>query len=264
MAILTDDNFTTIVHAIEEGRNIYNNIKKTIMFLLSCNLGEVICVFIATMFNWPLPLVPIQLLWINLVTDTLPAISLGVDPGDKDVMNKKPRNPKESFFAEGAGFRAIIAGILKPSKGTILVDGKELEKEGYCSVQLIYQHPEKATNPKWKMDKILNEGWIVDNETIKKMGIKNYWLTRWPQELSGGELQRFCITRALGPKTKYLIADEITTMLDALTQVKIWKNLIIAAKEKNIGMIVVTHNKFLADRICDRIISLENLNSMDC
>lgn len=110
--ILTDDNFTTIVHAIEEGRNIYNNIKKTIMFLLSCNLGEVICVFIATMFNWPSPLLPIQLLWLNLVTDTLPAISLGVDPGDKDVMKKKPRDPKESFFAEGAGYRAAIAGIL--------------------------------------------------------------------------------------------------------------------------------------------------------
>ena len=110
--ILTDDNFTTIVHAIEEGRNIYNNIKKTIMFLLSCNLGEVICVFIATLFNWPLPLVAIQLLWINLVTDTLPAISLGIDPGDKDVMKRKPRNPKESFFSEGAGYRAAIAGIL--------------------------------------------------------------------------------------------------------------------------------------------------------
>ena len=110
--ILTDDNFTTIVHAIEEGRNIYNNIKKTIMFLLSCNLGEVICVFIATMFNWPSPLLPIQLLWLNLVTDTLPAISLGVDPGDKDVMKRKPRDPKESFFAEGAGYRAAIAGIL--------------------------------------------------------------------------------------------------------------------------------------------------------
>ena len=110
--ILADDNFTTIVHAIEEGRNIYNNIKKTIMFLLSCNLGEVICVFIATLFNWPLPLVAIQLLWINLVTDTLPAISLGIDPGDKDVMKRKPRNPKESFFSEGAGYRAAIAGIL--------------------------------------------------------------------------------------------------------------------------------------------------------
>ena len=110
--ILTDDNFTTIVHAIEEGRNIYNNIKKTIMFLLSCNLGEVLCVFFATVFGWAMPLVPTQLLWVNLITDTLPAISLGMDPGDKDVMNRKPREPKESFFAEGAGMRAIVGGVL--------------------------------------------------------------------------------------------------------------------------------------------------------
>ncbi len=110
--ILTDDNFTTIVHAIEEGRNIYNNIKKTVMFLLSCNLGEVICIFIATLLNWPLPLVATQLLWVNLVTDTLPAICLGVDPGDKDVMNRNPRNPKESFFSEGSGIRAAIGGTL--------------------------------------------------------------------------------------------------------------------------------------------------------
>ena len=110
--ILTDDNFTTIVHAIEEGRNIYNNIKKTIMFLLSCNLGEVLCVFFATVFGWAMPLVPTQLLWVNLITDTLPAISLGMDPGDKAVMNRKPRDPKESFFAEGAGMRAIVGGVL--------------------------------------------------------------------------------------------------------------------------------------------------------
>nr|WP_314045637.1 cation-translocating P-type ATPase [uncultured Leptotrichia sp.] len=110
--ILTDDNFTTIVHAIEEGRNIYNNIKKTIMFLLSCNLGEVLCVFFATVFGWAMPLVPTQLLWVNLITDTLPAVSLGMDPGDKDVMNRKPRDPKESFFAEGAGMRAIVGGVL--------------------------------------------------------------------------------------------------------------------------------------------------------
>lgn len=110
--ILTDDNFTTIVHAIEEGRNIYNNIKKTIMFLLSCNLGEVICVFLATLFNWPIPLVATQLLWVNLVTDTLPAISLGMDPGDKEVMSRKPRNPKESFFSEGAGMKAVLGGAM--------------------------------------------------------------------------------------------------------------------------------------------------------
>ncbi len=110
--ILTDDNFTTIVRAIEEGRNIYSNIKKSVIFLLSCNLGEVIAVFASVLFFWPVPLMATQLLWINLITDTLPAIALGVDPGDKDVMNKKPRDPKESFFAKGAGFRAVLGGTL--------------------------------------------------------------------------------------------------------------------------------------------------------
>ncbi|MFA5523050.1 MAG: cation-translocating P-type ATPase [Tissierellales bacterium] len=110
--ILTDDNFTTIVHAIEEGRNIYNNIKKAVIFLLSCNLGEVVAILASILFDWPVPLSATQILWINLMTDTLPAIALGVDPGDKDVMKRKPRNPKESFFAEGAGVRAIIGGLL--------------------------------------------------------------------------------------------------------------------------------------------------------
>lgn len=108
--ILLDDNFTTIVKAVQEGRNIYNNIKKTIMFLLSCNLGEVICIFTATLLGWPIPLIATQLLWINLVTDTLPAISLGMDLGSKDVMNEKPRSINESFFSRGAGTRALIGG----------------------------------------------------------------------------------------------------------------------------------------------------------
>ena len=110
--ILLDDNFTTIVEAVKEGRNIYNNIKKTIMFLLSCNLGEVISIFVATLFAFPTPLVATQLLWINLVTDTLPAISLGLDPGNDDVMNENPRPVSESFFAKGSGLRAIIGGTL--------------------------------------------------------------------------------------------------------------------------------------------------------
>lgn len=110
--ILTDDNFTTIVNAIEEGRNIYNNIKKSVIFLLSCNLGEVITILASIIFFWPVPLLPTQILWINLITDSLPAIALGIDPGDKDVMKKKPRDPKESFFAGGAGVRAVIGGLL--------------------------------------------------------------------------------------------------------------------------------------------------------
>jgi Ca2+-transporting ATPase len=110
--ILTDDNFTTIVAAIEEGRNIYNNIKKAVIFLLSCNLGEIVAIFVSVLFSFAIPLLPTQILWVNLVTDTLPAISLGVDPGDHDVMYKKPRPPKESFFAGGAGVRAVIGGLL--------------------------------------------------------------------------------------------------------------------------------------------------------
>ena len=110
--ILTDDNFTTIVHAVEEGRNIYANIKKAVIFLLSCNLGEIIALFFAVLFGWPIPLLPTQILWVNLVTDTLPAISLGMDPGDPDAMKKKPRSTKESFFSNGAGIRAVIGGTL--------------------------------------------------------------------------------------------------------------------------------------------------------
>jgi len=110
--ILTDDNFTTIVHAIEEGRNIYSNIKKAVIYLLSCNLGEVISIFLSILLKWPVPLLATHLLWVNLITDSLPAISLGVDPGDHDVMKQKPRDPKESFFAKGAGFRAFIGGLL--------------------------------------------------------------------------------------------------------------------------------------------------------
>lgn len=110
--ILTDDNYTTIVNAIREGRNIYSNIKKAVVFLLSCNLGEIVTVFLSVLFFWPIPLLPTQILWINLITDSLPAIALGVDPGDKDVMKKKPRNPKESFFARGAGVRVVLGGTL--------------------------------------------------------------------------------------------------------------------------------------------------------
>ena len=110
--VLTDDNFTTIVKAVEEGRNIFNNIKKSILFLLSCNLGEVIALFVAIVLNWESPLLPIHILWVNLITDSFPAISLGINPGDPDVMNDKPRNPDESLFAGKGGRLVIINGIL--------------------------------------------------------------------------------------------------------------------------------------------------------
>ncbi len=110
--ILTDDNFGTIVSAIEHGRNIYNNIKSSVIFLLTCNLGEVITVFISLLIGLEAPLIATQLLWINLITDSFPAIALGMDPGNPDVMKEKPRDSKESFFAGGIGFHLILGGLL--------------------------------------------------------------------------------------------------------------------------------------------------------
>lgn len=108
--ILLDDNFTTIVKAVEQGRIIYSNIKKSILFLLSCNLGEVVAMFFVILIGLPTPLQAIQLLWINLVTDSFPAVALGMDKGDSEVMKEKPRSPKESFFSGGAGSRTILLG----------------------------------------------------------------------------------------------------------------------------------------------------------
>ena len=110
--ILTDDNFTTIVSAVEEGRNIYNNIRKSIIFLLSCNLGEIVALFIAILFNFNPPLLPIHILWVNLITDSFPALSLGVDPKDSSVMEYPPRNPKESLFANHMGLFLGLNGVL--------------------------------------------------------------------------------------------------------------------------------------------------------
>jgi Ca2+-transporting ATPase len=110
--ILTDDNFSTIVSAIEEGRNIYNNIKKAVVFLLTCNLGEVIAMFVTLLVGWEAPLIATQLLWINLLTDSFPAIALGMDPGSPDVMKEKPRNAKENFFSGGASMHIILGGLL--------------------------------------------------------------------------------------------------------------------------------------------------------
>ncbi|MDB5085536.1 MAG: ATPase, partial [Bacilli bacterium] len=110
--ILSDDNFATIVAAIEEGRAIYDNIRKFVRYLLASNVGEIVTMFAAMLMGLPLPLLPIQILWVNLVTDGLPAIALAVDSAENDIMQKPPRNVKESVFARGLGRRILSRGIL--------------------------------------------------------------------------------------------------------------------------------------------------------
>lgn len=110
--VLTDDNFASIEKAVEEGRGIYANIKKTVLFLLSCNMGEVFAMFIMICIGLPAPLIAIHLLWVNLITDSLPAISLGMDPKDPHNMKEKPRDPNESIFAHGGYFATFGYGLV--------------------------------------------------------------------------------------------------------------------------------------------------------
>ncbi len=151
----------------------------------------------------------------------------------------------------------IIAGYEQAIEGEISIDDQPLPRSGYNPVQLVFQHPEKTVNPRWTMKKIVTEGWTPDKELLDLLGIQQEWLTRRPSELSGGELQRFCIARALAPGTRYLIADEMTAMLDAITQAQIWHVLQKIAWERKMGILVVSHERSLIQRLCDRVVEMK-------
>ena len=114
----------------------------------------------------------------------------------------------------------VMAGYLKPTEGAVLLDGKPLPGKGICPVQLIYQHPEKAINPRWRLKRVLEESGQLREDVLESFGIERQWLERFPRELSGGELQRFCVARALMSGADFLICDEISTMLDVITRLR--------------------------------------------
>jgi peptide/nickel transport system ATP-binding protein len=215
----------------------------------------------------------------------------------------------------------LLAGYEKPLEGEILLDGKPLPTKGVLPVQLIYQHPEDAINPRWRMWQVLAEVGIrsgiapetgirnstgrsgavpeadlvpetgIESGTMRSsavpetsmvpevgfesgtvrsgavpetvmvrggtvpeaLGIEEAWLKRFPRELSGGELQRFCVARALFSGARFLLADEISTMLDAITQAQLWHFLLAEVERRNMGLIVVTHNSALASRVCSQV-----------
>ena len=110
--ILTDDNFVTIVEAVKQGRNIYDNIRKAVHFLIATNIGEIVTIFLGLILGMNAPLLAIQLLWINLVTDSIPAIALGLEPEDKNIMNRKPKDAKKGIFSDGLWGKIIVEGTM--------------------------------------------------------------------------------------------------------------------------------------------------------
>ena len=183
----------------------------------------------------------------------------------------------------------ILAGYERPDEGEVVLSWRKTEEagklrfgggndgeslcsrrsieniRGYCPVQMVWQHPELSVNPKRRLKTVLAEGdWPPGQSEfreriLRELGILKEWEERYPVEVSGGELQRFCIARALGARTELLIADEITTMLDLVTQGQIWSFLLKELKERGIGLIAVSHSPELLEKVCDRIVRLSDV-----
>lgn len=179
-------------------------------------------------------------------------ISLAVAPGER-VQLAAPSGTGKTTLCR------VLAGYLAPRTGEVLADGSPLPRRGPCPVQLIGQHPELTLDPRMRMAASLAECGASEEELGRLrelLGIRDAWLSRYPHELSGGELQRFCIARALAANPRYLVADEVSTMLDALTQAQIWRFLMDETSRRGIGLVFVSHSPALTDRIATRVVRL--------
>lgn len=147
----------------------------------------------------------------------------------------------------------VLAQWQAPTQGSILVNGKPLSEKGYCPIQLVPQHPDKCFNPFRTTGDSLRDAWTPDESWFEKLRIKQEWLTRRPNELSGGELARIALLRALDPRTQILIADEVTAQLDAQIQAEIWKVLIDESQTRPLGLIIFSHNKALLEKVSTKV-----------
>ena len=155
----------------------------------------------------------------------------------------------------------LLAGLEAPERGQILLDGIPLSRyRGFCPVQLLWQHPD-AVDPLLRLRATLEEAGPVDPAVLEGLGIRESWLERYPAELSGGELQRICIARALRPGLRFLLCDEISAMLDLIGQAQIWQFLLDQAQARGLGLLVVSHDDALLEQVCGRAIGWDALMS---
>ena len=147
----------------------------------------------------------------------------------------------------------VLAQWQSATSGSITVDGKALAKKGYCPVQLVPQHPEHTFNTYRTTGESLRDAWSPDAAWLARLAVNPGWLARRPDELSGGELARIALLRALDPRTRYLIADEVTAQLDAHVQAQVWQVLLEETRRRELGMIVFSHNKALLQKVCSSI-----------
>lgn len=183
--------------------------------------------------------------------------SFAVRPGERVALRAPSGHGKSTLCR-------LLAGYLEPARGGVFVDGAPLREaavpDAASPVQLIGQHPERVIDPLLRIRKSLAEAGLGHagsaNDLLAALGVRSAWLDRFPSELSGGELQRICIARALATQPRYLICDEISTMLDASTQAQLWRFLVSYAQEREVGMVIVSHSDALVDRVATRVVEL--------
>jgi peptide/nickel transport system ATP-binding protein len=146
----------------------------------------------------------------------------------------------------------LLAGFLVPDRGTVTVGGVALPRRGTSPVQLVLQHPELAVNPRWRLGRILAEAGRTDQALLDELSIAGGWLDRYPNELSGGELQRIAVARALLARPRFVVADEISAMLDPITQAQLWQVLVGRARAGEIGILAISHDDALLEVVADR------------
>lgn len=155
----------------------------------------------------------------------------------------------------------LLAGWERPNSGQVLLDGVPLSRyRGFCPVQLLWQHPEEAVDPLLKLGSTLGEAGPADRSVLDALGVQDSWLERFPSELSGGELQRICVARAMRPGLRFLLCDEVSAMLDLITQARLWRFLLDQAQARGLGLLVVSHDSSLLEKVCQRVVSWEELS----
>lgn len=189
-------------------------------------------------------------------------ISFRYDNGNRRILNRvslRLESGERVGLSAPSGFGKttfckILAGYERPESGQVLLDHRPLEEYGaYCPVQMVWQHPETVVDPLLTLGRTLNEAGAVEERLLDALHIEPDWLSRYPSELSGGELQRFCLARALNPAVRFLLCDEISAMLDLVTQAQIWNFLLDEAGRRDLGLLIVSHDDALLERVCTRV-----------
>lgn len=178
-------------------------------------------------------------------------VSLSVEPGEV-VGLCGPSGGGKSTLGR------VLGGFRRPDRGSVVVDGARKPKRGAANpVQIVLQHPELAMDPRWTVREVLLSTGVDESEidALDARFVAPLWMDRYPHEISGGELQRVNLARALLSKPRYVIADEITASLDTVTQARIWTLLLEHCRENEIGLIAISHDRTLLDHVADRVIT---------